>query len=60
MENKDWVEYEIKTRKRLFALKIRELPELFPKSNRGRILNNQLTRSETFVYTNYRAAKRGR
>ena len=62
MENKDWIEYKIKVRERLrlFALKILELSELLPNTNRGRILNNQLTRSGTSVYANYRAALRGR
>jgi len=62
MENKDWIDYKIKVRERLrlFVLKILELSELLPNTNRGRILNNQLTRSGTSVYANYRAALRGR
>lgn len=62
MENKDWIDYKIKVRERLrlFVLKILELSELIPNTNRGRILNNQLTRSGTSVYANYRAALRGR
>ncbi|PCH68169.1 MAG: hypothetical protein COC06_09970 [Bacteroidales bacterium] len=57
MENKGWIDYKIKVRERLrlFALKILELSELLPNTNRGRILNNQLTRSGTSVYANYRA-----
>ena len=33
---------------------------MFPKSERGRILNNQVTRSGSSTYANYRAALRGR
>jgi four helix bundle protein len=62
MDTNNWIDYKIKIRERLrlFALKILELSELFPNTNRGRILNNQLTRSGTSVYANYRAALRGR
>ena len=61
MENKGWIDYKIKVRERLrlFALKILELSELLPNTNRGRILNNQLTHSGTSVYANYRVALRG-
>ncbi len=62
MENLDWLNYKIQVRDRLraFSLKILELSEMFPKSERGRILNNQLTRSGSSTYANYRAALRGR
>ncbi len=62
MENQDWLNYKIQVRDRLrsFSLKILELSEMFPKSERGRILNNQLTRSGSSTYANYRAALRGR
>lgn len=62
MKSEEWIKYKIETRERLrlFALKILELSEMFPNSNRGRILNNQLTRSGTSTYANYRAALRGR
>ena len=62
MENSDWLNYKIEIRERLriFALKILELSEMFPKSERGRILNNQTTRSGSSMYANYRAALRGR
>ncbi|PTN09615.1 four helix bundle protein [Mangrovibacterium marinum] len=62
MDNKEWLNYKIEIRERLrvFALKILELSEMFPNSNRGRILNNQLTRSGSSMYANYRAALRGR
>jgi four helix bundle protein len=33
---------------------------MFPKSERGRILNNQVTRSGSSMYANYRAALRSR
>ena len=62
MENNEWLEYKIQIRERLriFALQILELSEKFPNSNRGRILNNQITRSGSSMYANYRAALRGR
>jgi four helix bundle protein len=62
LENQDWLNYKIQVRNRLrsFSLKILELSEMFPKSERGRILNNQVTRSGTSTYANYRAALRGR
>jgi hypothetical protein len=52
MENDDWLNYKIQIRERLriFALKILELSEMFPNSNRGRILNNQVTRSGSSTY----------
>jgi len=62
MENQEWLNYKIQVRDRLraFSLKILELSEMFPKSERGRILNNQVTRSGSSTYANYRAALRGR
>ncbi len=62
MNDKEWLNYkiEIRGRLRLFSLKILELSELFPKTERGRIVNRQLTRSGTSMYANYRAALRGR
>lgn len=62
MENKEWLNYKIQIRERLrtFALKILELSEMFPNTERGRIINNQLTRSGSSVYANYRASLRGR
>jgi four helix bundle protein len=62
MENSEWLNYKIEIRERLrvFTLKILELSEMFPKSERGRILNNQVTRSGSSMYANYRAALRSR
>jgi four helix bundle protein len=62
MGSNEWLEYKILVRDRLrkFALNILKLSEMFPNSQRGRIVNNQLTRSGTSVYANYRAALRGR
>jgi len=62
MTNQSWLSYKIEIRDRLksFALKILELSEMLPKTERGRILNNQLTKSGTSAYANYRAALRGR
>jgi len=62
MSNQNWVVYKILVRNWLkrFALKILQLSEIRPKSERGRIMNNQLTKSGTSMYANYRAALRGR
>ncbi|WP_163324389.1 four helix bundle protein [Draconibacterium mangrovi] len=62
MTNQSWLDYKIQIRDRLkeFALKIIELSEMLPSSERGRVLNKQLIRSGTSVYANYRAALRGR
>lgn len=62
MKNNEWLNYKIQIRERLriFTLKILELSELFPKTERGKIINNQITRSGSSMYSNYRAALRGR
>ncbi len=62
MDNEEWLNYKIQVRDRLriFALKILELSEMFPKTSRGKILNYQITRSGSSMYANYRAALRGR
>ena len=62
MDNQEWLNYKIQIRDRLriFTFKVLELSEMFPKSERGRILNNQLTRAGSSTYANYRAALRGR
>ena len=62
MTNQNWLKYKIQVRDRLkkFALKILQLSEMLPQSERGRIMNNQITRSGTSTYANYRAALRGR
>lgn len=62
MENSDWLNYKIEIRERLrkFTLKILEISENFPRSQRGKIVNNQLTRSGSSMFANYRAALRGR
>jgi four helix bundle protein len=62
MDNNGWIEYKMQVRERLkvFALQILELSETLPKTERGRILNGQVTRSATSTYANYRAALRGR
>jgi four helix bundle protein len=62
MESNEWLNYKIGIRERLriFTLKILELSEIFPKSERGRIINNQVTRSGSSMYANYRAALQGR
>jgi four helix bundle protein len=62
MGNKEWLEYKIQVRDRLrlFALNILKLSEMFPNTKRGNIINQQVTRSGTSMYANYRAALRGR
>ena len=62
MDNNSWIEYKKQIREKLkvFALNILELSEILPKSERGRILNRQITRSGTSTYANYRASLRAR
>ncbi len=62
MDNQEWINYKIEIRERLriFTLKILELSEMFPRSERARIVNNQLTRAGSSTYANYRSALRGR
>ena len=62
MDNTSWIEYKKQIREKLkvFALKVLELSESLPKSERARILNRQITRSGTSTYANYRAALRAR
>ncbi len=62
MENKEWLSYKIQIRERLriFTLKIMELSTMLPNTVRGKIINNQLTRSGSSTYANYRAALRAR
>jgi len=62
MENNSWIEYKINVRERLkvFALNIIDLSDKLPKSTRINIINNQVTRSGTSTYANYRASLRGR
>jgi four helix bundle protein len=62
MDNKEWLDYKIQIRERLrnFTLKILKLSEMFPKTESGKIVNYQVTRSGSSMYANYRAALRGR
>src|SRR5690554_1210075 len=62
MENTDWLAYKIQLRNRLrsFSLSILSLSEEVPSTVSGRIINNQLTKSGTSMYANYRAALRSR
>ena len=50
--NKD----ELKQRTKAFALRVMKLVEHLPKTNKGRVLGDQLLRSGTSVAANYRAA----
>ena len=54
--NKD----ELKQRTKTFALRVMKLVEHLPKTNKGRVLGDQLLRSGTSVAANYRAACRAR
>jgi len=62
MDSNNWIKYKIKLRDRLkvFAINIIELSEKLPKSTRFNIINNQVTKSGTSTYANYRASLRGR
>jgi len=54
--NKD----ELKQRTKAFAVRVMKLVDHLPRSNRGRVLGDQLLRSGTSVAANYRAACRAR
>lgn len=62
MENFDKIAYreELKARLRRFALKLIELSKNTPYSTESKVLMNQLLRSGTSVYANYRASCRAR
>ncbi|MDP2335857.1 MAG: four helix bundle protein [Bacteroidota bacterium] len=62
MENFDKIAYreELKARLRRFALKLIELTKQTPYNSESKVLMNQLLRSETSVYANYRASCRAR
>ena len=51
---------ELKTRTRLFALRILKLADALPPTIEGRAIKGQLVRAGTSVGANYRAACRGR
>ena len=62
MKESNWIKYKIEVREKLnaFTLKILELSEKISKTTKANIINYQLTTSGTSVYSNHRAASRGR
>lgn len=62
MENFDKIAYreELKTRLRRFSLNLIELSKKTPYNSESKVLMNQLLRSGTSVYANYRTACRAR
>lgn len=62
MDNFDKIAYreELKTRLRGFSLSLIKLSQDTPYSQESKVLMNQLLRSGTSVYANYRAACRAR
>ncbi|MFY9150822.1 MAG: four helix bundle protein [Prolixibacteraceae bacterium] len=62
MENSEKIAYreELKARLRRFALKLIELSQKTPFNSESKVLMNQLLRSGTSVYANYRASCRAR
>lgn len=62
MDNFDKIAYreELKTRLRRFSLSLIKLSQDTPYSKESKVLMNQLLRSGTSVYANYRAACRAR
>ena len=62
MDNFDKIAYreELKTRLRKFSLSLIELSQDTPYSKESKVLMNQLLRSGTSVYANYRAVCRSR
>lgn len=62
MGEKDWIKFKSDLRDRLkkFALAIIKLVQKLPKTLEAKTIANQLLRSGTSVYANYRAVLRGR
>ena len=58
----EWTKFKIELRERLkkFALDIIKLVQDLPKTSESKTIGNQLLRSGTSTYANYRAALRGR
>jgi len=62
MVGNSWIEYKIKVRERLrlFSLSIIHLSTKLETKTASKVINYQLTKSGTSVYSNYRAALRAR
>ena len=62
MGDNSWIGYKIKVRERLrlFSLSIINLSAKLETKTASRVINYQLTKSGTSVYSNYRAALRAR
>ncbi|HAF30949.1 MAG TPA: four helix bundle protein [Bacteroidales bacterium] len=58
----DWIKFkkELRDRLKIFALDIIKLVQNLPKTPEAKTIGNQLLRSGTSTYANYRAALRGR
>lgn len=61
-ENKEWLEFKISLGKRLkaFALEIIKLVQGLPYRTDTKVISNQVMKSGTSSYANYRASLRGR
>jgi len=59
MDNKEFGK-KLELRTRQFAVSIIKLPISLPKTEEGRVLKNQITKSGTSVGANYREANRSR
>ena len=59
MKNKEFAK-ELEKRTRKFAVRIIKLSISLPKSEEGRVIKNQITKSGTSVGANYREANRAR
>ncbi len=60
--NQGWLAFkiELKEKYKNFALNIIKLVDILPKTTSARVIGNQLVKSGTSAYANYRAALRGR
>jgi four helix bundle protein len=59
MENKEFSQ-KLEKRTRLFAVSIINLSVLLPKTQEGKVIRNQITKSGTSIGANYREANRSR
>ena len=59
MDNKEFGK-QLENRTKLFAISIIKLSSSLPNTTEGKVIRNQITKSETSVGANYREANRGR
>jgi four helix bundle protein len=59
MENKEFSKH-LENRTKVFSIKVIQLSSLLPKTEEGKVVKNQFTKSGTSIGANYREANRSR